>query len=301
MKKQAQKFLLYGVHCLVIAFLFFIFSIFTKVTWLNITWLTFSAIGVILLVLNFLFSLAHRQKREIMVKSITNKKLSVAVTAYDDELSIGDVVKDFYKIPAVEKVIVIDNNSTDRTTPVAIEAGAEVISERVQGYGATCKRGLIEASKSSELIALIEGDGTFSAQDLDKFLAYIENADMVIGTRTTRELSAHDCQMNWFMQYGNLFMAKLIQMVFWDIRLTDVGCTYRLIRKEALSKIIGQLKINGNHFGCEMTLAVLKNGLKVIEIPVTFRKRVGKSKGVGRNIRKGLVNGIKMWWLILTI
>lgn len=289
-----RKFLLYGVHFLGIAILVFLFDHKNKDLWASL-FLT----GIGFSVLNFLFSLGRRDKREIMVKPIKEKKVCVAATAYNDELSIGIVVEDFYKVREVKKVIVVDNNSIDRTTEVAKKAGADVVLEKVQGYGATCKRGLMEASRISDLVVLVEGDGTFAAQDLHKLLAYIENADMVIGTRTTRELSSHDCQMNWFMQYGNLFMAKLMQMIFWDTRLTDVGCTYRLIRKEALSKIIDKLKVVGNHFGCEMTLAAFKNGLKIIEIPITFRKRIGESKGVGRNVWRGLINGIKMWWLIL--
>ena len=88
-------------------------------------------------------------------------------------------------------------------------------------------------------------------------------------------------------------------MRFWKVRLTDLGCTYRIIRKEALEKIIDSLSVIGNHFLCEMTILALEKNLKVIEIPITFKKRIGTSKGVGRNIFKGFITGMKMWYLIM--
>ncbi|MDD5529749.1 MAG: glycosyltransferase family 2 protein [bacterium] len=294
------KLLLYGMHFIAIAFALRIIDIVFTLKIINICSILFYS-GVVLVLLNFIFSLMFRYKRAIMVKPLKDEKICVAVTAYNDELSIGGAVKDFRQIPFVNEVIVVDNNCKDRTIEFAKKEGANIVVEEVQGYGAACMRGLKEASKRGDIIVLVEGDGTFSARDLNKFVSYLENADMVVGTRTTRELSSADCQMSWFIQYGNIFMAKLIQLVYFDTRLTDIGCTYRIIRKEALDKIIGQLKVTSNHFSCEMILIALKNKLKIIEIPITFRKRIGESKGVGGNMWRGLKTGFRMWWLILRI
>jgi glycosyltransferase involved in cell wall biosynthesis len=292
------KLLLYGVHFIAIAIMLRVIDFIFTLKIIHI-YSTIFYIGAGFILLNLIFSLIFRYKRAIMVKPIKDEKVCVALTAYNDELSIGEAVKDFRQISFVNEVLVVDNNCKDRTVEFAQKAGANIVVEEVQGYGAACMCGLREASKRGDIIVLAEGDGTFSARDLNKFISYLENADMVIGTRTTRELSSTDCQMSWFIQYGNLFMAKLIQLLFWDTRLTDVGCTYRIIRKEALDKIIGQLKVTSNHFSCEMILIALKNKLKVIEIPVTFRKRVGESKGVGGNMWRGIKTGIRMWLLVL--
>ncbi len=230
-----------------------------------------------------------------------NLQVSVGMTAYNDEKAIGPSVKQFKELKEVVSVVVVDNNCIDNTALEAKKAGAQVVKEPVQGYGSACMRALKEARKTGNLICLVEGDMTFSASDLKKLTAYIENADMVLGTRTTAEIIDSDSQVTWFMRYGNLFIAKLLQLRFWaKVRLTDVGCTYRIIRPEALNKIIDKLYVKGHYFSPHMILIALENDLKVIEVPVTLKKRVGESKGVGDDTVKGLITGFKMWWMILT-
>ncbi|MBU1120338.1 glycosyltransferase family 2 protein [Candidatus Micrarchaeota archaeon] len=240
------------------------------------------------------------KKRKLRYEPIKDMKISVGMTAYNDEEPIGKAVRDFKKAADVVQVTVIDNNCTDNTALEARRKGARVVEEKVQGFGSACIRALKEARKHGNLVCLVEGDCTFSASDLKKLTSYIENVDMVVGTRTTAEIVSSDSQVNWFMRYGNLFIAKLIQLRYWDqCRLTDVGCAYRVVRPEALDKIINQLSVTGNHFLVDLILVSLKNDLKVIEIPITFRKRVGISKGVGSSFSKGMVTGLKMWRHIL--
>jgi glycosyltransferase involved in cell wall biosynthesis len=250
--------------------------------------------------LGLIARLSRGPTKRLRIEPISPLKISVGMTAYNDEGVIGQAVKDFIKAPNVVSVIVIDNNCTDKTAEEAKQAGAKVVKEPVQGFGAACQRALKEARKEGNLVVLVEGDQTFSSTDLKKLTAYIENVDMVVGTRTTAEIVAPDSQVNWFMRYGNLFIAKLLQLRYWgQVRLTDVGCTFRAIRPEALDKIIGLLKVKGNEFNPHMNLVALKQGLKVIETPVTLKKRAGISKGVGSDYWKGLKTGFKMWWEIL--
>src|SRR6266849_7980868 len=173
---------------------------------------------------------------------IPNHNIVVAMTAYNDEASIGDAVQEFRTQPDVKQVVVVDNNSTDRTAELASAAGARVVQEPKQGYGYACIRGLREALlfPKVNVVVLVEGDMTFAGKDLSKLVPYLDNVDMVVGTRTTQELTTEDSQMSWFFVWGNLFLAKMIQVKFFDIkhwgrvRLTDVGCTFRAIRVEAL-------------------------------------------------------------------
>lgn len=146
---------------------------------------------------------------------------------------------------------------------------------------------------------LCEGDGTFSAADTKKFLAYMENADMVVGTRTVVEVLDPDSQVDWFINWGNKFIARMLQIRYWGkVRLSDVGCTYRAIRKDALERIMPQLNEGGNAFSPHMIGVALENDFRVIEVPVTFRQRIGESKGVGNRKVKGLMVGFKMLWHI---
>lgn len=266
---------------------------------LDLTFLFFG-VFVLLALINFALRKKTETKRWLEIHPLTEPKMCIGMTAYNDEESIYPAVRDFVEQKYVQKVIVVDNDSKDRTEEEAERAGAVVINETTRGYGAVCIRALKECLNTDvNLICLVEGDCTFSGGDLKKLLSYIENADMVLGTRTTRELNTPDSQMNFPLVWGNIFAAKLLQIRFWRVRLTDLGCTFRLIRKEAILKIIDKLSVTGNHFSCEMILEALKNNLMVIEVPVSLKKRVGKSKGVGGNFIKAAKTAIKMWWLIL--
>ncbi|MBO0888516.1 glycosyltransferase family 2 protein, partial [Candidatus Bathyarchaeota archaeon] len=182
------------------------------------------------------------------------------------------------------------------------------VEETRQGYGYACIRGLRAALRdpSTNIVVLVEGDMTFAGADLAKLMPYLDNVDMVVGTRTTQELTAEDSQMDWFFVWGNMVLAKMVQIKFWDVkhwgrvRLTDVGCTLRAIRAEALAKIIDRLNVGGHHFSPHMLMVAIADGMKVVEVPVTFRKRWGVSKGAGSGKRKAFKVGLQMMWHILT-
>lgn len=239
---------------------------------------------------------------------IPNHNIVVAMTAYNDEASIADAVSEFKSQPDVREVVVVDNNSSDRTAELASNAGARVVHETSQGYGYACMRGLKESIQDREanVVVLVEGDMTFAGRDISKLIPYLDNVDMVVGTRTTQELVAEDSQMDWFFVWGNLFLAKMIQVKFFDVRhwgrvrLTDVGCTFRAIRTEALVKIIDKLDVGGHHFSPHMMMVAMSEGMKLVEIPVTFRKRWGASKGAGANKKIGFLVGLRMMWHILS-
>ncbi len=224
-------------------------------------------------------------------------KVSVVAPAFNEEKAIETTIKDFSK-PYVDELIVIDNNSVDRTGELAKKAGAKVIRETKQGYGNALRRGMKEAT--GDIIILTEGDATFVGDDMRKLLIYIEDVDFVLGTRSTGELRERGAKMNWFLSYGNLFLAKLIQLRFWGrVRLTDVGCTFRAIRKEALSKIMNKFKVGGSEFSPEMIITALENNVKIVEIPVHYKVRIGKSK-ITSNFWKSFKVGLRMIKIILT-
>ncbi|MBI4680312.1 MAG: glycosyltransferase family 2 protein [Nitrospirae bacterium] len=304
---KTHNILLYGAHLLLISFVLYLVQVAAflfishelSCSISKLVYLIFAA-SLFLIFLDFAIFPPSRTKKFLKFNPVKNQKISVGMTAYNDELSIGKAVEDFINRENVNSVVVVDNNSRDRTSEQAKKAGARVVREEIQGYGSCCMRALKEAMKYGDIICLVEGDCTFSGEDLKKLEAYLENADMVVGTRATKELNAPDSQMSVLLEWGNVFMAKLVQLKFWHVRLTDMGCTYRLIRKDALEKIIDKLQVKGNHFLCEMILTALKNNLMVIEISVTFKKRVGKSKGVGGNLFKAAETALSMWRLIIS-
>ncbi len=181
----------------------------------------------------------------------------------------------------------------------AVEAGAdEVVVEKVPGYGSCCMRALAEASRGADVVILCEGDCTFVAADVKKFLAYLENCDLVLGTRATQELRETDTQMDWLINPANQIVAKLVQVRFWGTRLTDVGCTYRAMRVASYERLRGRLHVRGNHYSPHMFIETLRLRMRVIEIPIVFRARVGMSKGVGANKLKAAGAALRMLGLI---
>lgn len=127
----------------------------------------------------------------------TAPRVTVALTAYNDEASIAAAVADFRTHPRVGTVIVVSNNSRDATFARAVEAGALTFNEERQGYGHCVHRCLTEAARlgESDLIVLCEGDMTFRAYDVDKLLAYAPHGDVVNGTRTAETLREYRTQL----------------------------------------------------------------------------------------------------------
>jgi glycosyltransferase involved in cell wall biosynthesis len=237
--------------------------------------------------------------RDFVEGGIAGARVHVALTAFNDEQAIVEAVRDFKRVPEVHRLIVVDNASRDATARVALEAGADrVVIEPRPGYGSCCMRAMAEAAEGADVIVLCEGDCTFSGADIRKLLAYLENSDLVLGTRATQELRERGTQMDWLINPANQFVAKLVQLRFWGTRLTDVGCTYRAMRVDAYRRLAPNLHVRGNHFSPHMFIEALKLDLRVIEVPVTFRRRVGVSKGVGSSKLKAARVALRMLGLI---
>jgi hypothetical protein len=223
---------------------------------------------------------------------------TVVLTAYNDEESIFEAVKDFQSHPYVRRVIVISNNSRDRTEEHARGAGAIVVNETRQGYGHCVFRALQEALRYEDTthVALCEGDRTFRAFDLDKFAAYLPHSEIVNGTRIVEQLRAYQTQLSTFMYYGNFFAGKLLECKhLGQGTFTDVGTTYKVIRREALQQIIDLLNPKINlEFNCHFLDMALLHRFSVLECPVTFHARVGVSKGGNINNLRALKVGCRM-------
>ena len=207
------------------------------------------------------------------------RTVSVVFPAYNEEAGIGEAVRSFLALDEVDEIVVVDNNSRDRTAELASAAGGRVVTETKQGYGHALQRGLAEAT--GDLVVMAEPDGTFIAEDVRKLLAYVDNADLVLGTRTTREMVWAGANMGFMLRWGNWGVAKLLQVLFNTPSLSDCGCTMRLIHKPALERIRGNLTVGSSHFLPEMVILARLAGLTIIEVPVTYRPRRGESKITG--------------------
>ena len=224
------------------------------------------------------------------------QRVSVVFPAYNEEAGIAAAIDDFGGVEAVDEVLVVDNNSVDLTAARAATAGARVVHEPRQGYGNALRRGLSEAQ--GEYIVLAEPDGTFMGKDVLKLLAYADDFDLVLGTRTTRELIWHGANMGWQLRWGNWVVAKLLQVLFGGPSLSDCGCTLRLVRRSAAERMLPRFTVGSSHFLPEMVCLALLEGQRLVEVPVNYRDRVGESKITG-SMQTALRVGARMIGLIL--
>jgi len=258
-----------------------------------------TTLGVCLAALDLalLFPAKRRESRRRILAPVLDRHVVVALTAYNDEKSIGLAVADFVSHPLVKRVIVVDNNSRDRTSEAAMEAGARVVVEKEPGYGRCVYRCFKEAlSGDGELIVLCEGDMTFRAGDVDKLLAYVDHADVVNGTRIVEQLRDYSSQLSTFMYYGNFFVGKLLELKHLGRgTFTDIGTTYKLLRRDSLVRLMPQLNPAVNlEFNAHFLDTALGSGERLIECPITFHPRVGVSKGGNVNNWRALKVGLRM-------
>jgi glycosyltransferase involved in cell wall biosynthesis len=222
--------------------------------------------------------------------------VAVVIPALNEEASLPLVLKD---LPPVERVIVCDNGSTDATAAVARAAGALVVHEPEQGYGAACLCALAEIESqiaagclAPDVVVFIDADYSDHPDRLPDLLAplRLEECEFVLGSRLLgeREPGAMPPQS----LYGNRFACWLMK-VFFGARYTDLG-PFRAIRYESLT----QLQMEDRNFGwtVEMQLKALQQSLRYREVPVPYRRRIGVSKISGT-----LMGTVRAGWKILLL
>jgi glycosyltransferase involved in cell wall biosynthesis len=224
------------------------------------------------------------------------RRVSVVLPAFNEERSIRAAVNGFLDTRVVDEVIVVDNNSSDRTGEEVRQTPARLVSEPTQGYGAALQRGLREAS--GDYVVMAEPDGTFAPTDIFKLLAYAEDFDLVCGTRTTRELIWAEANMSWFLRVGNMIVAKMLEFTYNTPSLSDCGCTLRLVRRDALASFRDEFTVTDSHFLPEMVILARRHRLRIVEIPVNYRGRIGESKITG-SLKGTIRTGLNMMRLII--
>jgi glycosyltransferase involved in cell wall biosynthesis len=177
---------------------------------------------------------------------------------------------------AVSQVIVVDNGSTDRTAEIARAAGAVVVPEPERGYGAACHAGLM-ASVGADLLVFLDGDRSDVPEEAPFVLAAIleGKADLVVGSRLAgrREPGA----MPPHALFGNWLASKVLQALY-RVQITDLG-SFRAIHRKALLELGMQERTFG--WPVEMIAKAARRGYRIVEVPVSYRRRIGRSKVAG--------------------
>jgi len=198
--------------------------------------------------------------------------VAIVIPALNEEKSLPRVLE---ALPRVDRIIVVDNGSTDRTAQVAMTGGAEVVREPRRGYGQAVQAGIAALKPHPpEVMVVLDADFSDDPSELPQLLAPIESdcADLVIGSRT---LGKHEPGALLPQQrFGNWLTTTLISVLYGE-HFTDLG-PFRAIRFSALLAL--NLEDPDYGWNVEMQLKAIQNGLRIREVPVSYRRRIGESK-----------------------
>lgn len=219
-------------------------------------------------------------------------RICAIIPALDEEAAIGDMVRRLDR-RLVHEVIVVDNGSRDRTAARAAAAGARVVREDRRGYGRACLTG-VEAAGDADVLVFLDGDGSDVPEELPRLLAPLRRgeADLVLGSRAlgAREPGSLQAHQLW----GNRLVLLLLRLLY-GVRLTDFG-PFRAVRAAALHRLGMSHPTHG--WPIEMVVKAARRGLRIAEVPVTCRRRVGRSKVAG-TLRGSLLAGYHLLATVL--
>ena len=221
--------------------------------------------------------------------------VAVVIPALNEEEAIGPLIDELWAVArdpalavAIERILVVDNGSTDATARRAAAAGATVIEERERGYGRACAAGAA-AAPPVDLLVFMDGDRSEDPADLPLVVAPIltGQADLVLGSRVA---SAEPGALTRQQRLGNTVGAGLLRIVY-GVRMTDIP-PYRAIRREALAGLAMREMTYG--WPTEMIARAVHQGLRVAEVPVRCRRRSGGVSKVSGNLKASLTTGYRM-------
>ena len=221
--------------------------------------------------------------------------IRVIIPAYNEENAVGLVIDEIPK-GLVSEVIVVDNGSTDNTTVTAQQRGATVLRQEEKGYGHACLKGMEHIARSPtqpDIVVFLDGDHSDYPEKMDDLVNPIRNEEavFVIGSRALG--NAEKGSMTFPQRFGNWLATWLISKLY-GVTYTDLG-PFRAIHYPTLLK----LDMSDKTFGwtVEMQLKIARLSLPLVEIPVDYRKRVGKSK-ISGTIRGTIMAGYKILYTI---
>lgn len=220
----------------------------------------------------------------------------VIIPAFNEENAVGKVIDDIPK-NKVDEIIVVNNNSSDRTSEVARDKGVTVLEEPRQGYGRACLKGMDYVAKldeKPEIVVFLDADYSDYPQQMVEMIQPIKSdkTDFVVGSRSlgNREKKS----MTVPQVFGNWLATNMMKLIY-NVNYTDLG-PFRAIRYSSLVQLDMQDKTYG--WTVEMQAKSARHKLRYMEIPVDYRKRIGKSK-ISGTIKGTVLAGYKIITTIL--
>lgn len=225
------------------------------------------------------------------------KKITLLIPCYNEEKSIGKVIDEVPKEKLKKlgfniEILVIDNNSKDKTAEVAKKKGARVVRELKQGKGNAIKTGFESISKNTDYVVMLDGDDTYKPYEMLRLIEPLDSGfgDVIIGSRlegkmTKNAMSVSHRLANWFFT----FMTRH----FYGANVSDTCTGYFAWTKHAVDVLNGHIKSKGFAIEAEMISKMAKLKLKIFSVPITYDPRHGESK------LHPFKDGMKITWMLI--
>jgi glycosyltransferase involved in cell wall biosynthesis len=219
-----------------------------------------------------------------MINEKPKPYISVIIAALNEEAAIEKVINAVPKNLA-DEIVVVDNGSKDRTTEIAIAAGARVVKEPVPGYGRAFRAGLRSVSPKCEIVVFLDGDGSDYPEMMDRLVTPIMEgkSDFVIGSRTRG--NREDGSLNFHQVLAGYIIGFILRLLY-GVRSTDMG-PFRAIRRETLDGL--GLREQTYGWPLEMQMRAAQAKVRTIEVPVDYRRRAGGNSKIAGTVRGSML------------
>lgn len=225
------------------------------------------------------------------------KKITVVVPCYNEERGIKEVIdgvphEKMAELGYVVEVMVIDNNSTDKTAEIAKKAGARVITEEKQGKGNAIRTGFRNVSADTDFVVMLDGDNTYKPYEMPRVIEPLENdfCDVIIGSRLEGRMNGE--AMSFSHRLANWFFTFITRQ-FYGANVTDTCTGYFAWKADALKTLNGYIKSPGFAIEAEMITKMAKLGNRIYSVPITYDPRHGDSK------LAPFGDGLKITWMLI--
>lgn len=230
------------------------------------------------------------------IRSFSDSTLGLIIYAEGNEDNINFTIQRYAELQLFDAISVVVPSDNDISSVIQNSVASLIVCpEHLDLYGERLKYAM--ESTSEDIIVLAEADYSFPSRDVEKLLTYLPEADMVIGTRTTRQLIEQGSTMQGAVRLANAGLGRLLELFWWNrqARFTDVGCTFRAIWRTSFDLISDRLTSRGPEFSVEMMIELLDEHQRVIEIPVNYFNR---SQSIHRKYRT-TTTFFRLLWLII--
>lgn len=202
-------------------------------------------------------------------------KISIILPCRNERDAIGECIDDallMLRTHGIEGEVIVSDSSSDGSADIAARHGAKVIRHGREGYGLAITEGV--RASSGDIIAYLDADGTYDFTKIPLLLTALKNADIVLGTRRNGSIASG--AMPFLHRWLGTPVLNLLLFLFFGLRISDSQTGFRALRRNTFDALA--LKTTGMEFATEMLIKARQRGLRIVEIPVPYRRRRGASK-----------------------